>query len=117
MIDIIPHVASLLAETDAQIELAYQDTLVTFPLIVLSEPSNTGTTNGGAEVLTKIYVQVDSYTLSKKATKDLAKAVDAIMIPAGFTRTIGQALTEGELERYMAQYSCTLDYTHENILI
>jgi len=117
MVDIIPHVAELLAPTGAQIELAWQDTLATFPLIVLSEPSNTGTTNGGAEVLTRIHIQVDSFTLSKKVTKDLAMSVDAILIPAGFTRVNGQQTREGDLERYMAIYSCTLDYTHENILI
>ena len=117
MIDIIPHVANILAPTGAQIELSWQDTIVTFPLIVLSEPANAGTTSDGSEVLTRLTVQVDSFTLDKKATKDLAKSIDEIMIPAGFTRSVGQPMTEGELERYMAQYSCTVDFTHENILI
>ena len=118
MTDIIPHVAELLAPTGAQIELSWQDTLVTFPLIVISVPSNMASeTSGGDEILTDITVQVDAYTLDKKDTIDLAKAIDAIMIPAGFRRGISQPLTEGELERYMMQYSCTVDFTHQNILI
>lgn len=117
MIDIIPHVVELLAPTGAQIELSWRDTYVSFPLIVLSAPANTGTTSGGSEVLTNITVQVDAFTLDKKSTIDLAKAIDEIMIPAGFTRGIAQPLPEGELERYMMQYSCTVDYTHQNILI
>lgn len=118
MTDIIPHVAGLLASTGAQIELSWQDTYVTFPLIVLSVPSNMASeTSGGEEILTDITVQIDAYTLDKKNTVDLAKAIDAIMIPAGFSRGISQPLTEGELERYMMQYSCTVDYTHQNILI
>lgn len=118
MTDIIPHVAELLAPTGAQIELSWQDTLVTFPLIVISVPSNMASeTSGGDEILTNITVQVDAYTLDKKNTVDLAKSIDAIMTPAGFRRGIAQHLTEGELERYMMQYSCTVDFTHQNILI
>jgi|GEM_PF-2597422 len=117
MIDIIPHVAELLATTGAQIELSWQDTVVTFPLIVLSVPSNMATTSGGSEVLTNVTVQVDAYTLGKKATADLSAAIDEIMTPAGFTRSIAQPLTEGDLERCLMQYSCTVDFTHENILI
>lgn len=118
MTDIIPHVAELLAPTGAQIELSWQDTLVTFPLIVISVPSNMASeTSGGDEILTDITVQVDAYTLDKKNTVDLAKSIDAIMTPAGFRRGIAQPLTEGELERYMMQYSCTINFTHQNILI
>jgi len=117
MIDMIPHVAELLAPLGAQIELSWQDTVVTFPLIVLSVPSNMATTSDGSEVLTNVTVQVDVYTLGKKATVDLAAAIDEIMTPAGFTRMTAQPLTEGELERCMMQYSCTVDFTHENILI
>ena len=118
MTDIIPHVAELLAPTGAQIELSWQDTLVTFPLIVISVPSNMASeTSGGDEILTDITVQVDAYTLDKKNTVDLAKTIDAIMTPAGFRRGIAQPLTEGEMERYMLQYSCTVDFTHQNILI
>ncbi len=117
MIDMIPHVAELLAPLGTQIELSWQDTVVNFPLIVLSVPSNMATTSGGSEMLTNITVQVDAYTLDKKDTADLAAAIDEIMTPAGFTRSIAQPLTEGDLERCLMQYSCTVDFTHENILI
>lgn len=117
MIDIIPHVAELLTPLGAQIELSWQDTVVTFPLIVLSAPSNMATTSGGSEVLTNITMQVDAFTLDKKGTIDLAASIDAIMTPAGFTRIIAQPLTENGMERYLMQYSCTVDFTHENILI
>lgn len=117
MIDIIPHVAELLATTGAQIELSWRDTYVTFPLIVLSTPTNAATTNGGAEVFTNITVQVDAYTLDKKATIDLAQSIDAIMTPAGFTRGICQPSTEDGMERYMMQYSCKVNFTHTDIII
>ena len=117
MIDIIPHVAELLATTGAQIELSWRDTYVTFPLIVLSVPANMATTNGGAEVFTNITVQVDAFTLDKKSTTDLAKSIDDIMIPAGFTRGICQPSTEDGMERYMMQYSCKVNFTHTDIII
>lgn len=117
MKDILPHVAGLLAETGAQIELSWRDTYVTFPLIVLSVPSNTATACGGDEVFTRITVQADAYTPDKLSTMLLAKAIDEIMTANGFTRILAQPFTESGLERYLMQFSCVLDYTHERILI
>lgn len=117
MTDIIPHVAELLAPTGAQIELSWQDTCVTFPLIVLSVPGNTATTSDGAEVLSRISVQADVFTIDKKAAADLAKEIDSIMTAGGFTRSTAIPMKDGELERFMLQYSCTVDYTHQRILL
>ena len=116
MIDIIPYVAELLAPTGAQIELSYQDTTVTFPLIVLSVPSNMATTNGGVEVFTRITVQIDAYASGKQNVTELAQAIDAIMTPAGFTRSTAMPFTETFAERIMMQYTCVLDYSHQRII-
>lgn len=117
MVDLLPHVAELLAPTKAQIELAWQDTTTTLPLIVLSMPTNTATTNGGAEIWSDITIQVDAFTVDKKSTMDLAQTIDAIMTPNGFTRSIAQLFTENGLERYMMQYTAKLNYTHTDIIL
>lgn len=118
MVDLIPHIADLLSSiTGLQIEVAYRDTNVTFPLAVISTIGNSAETAGAAEMLSRVSVQIDCYDLSKKGAVDTAKAVDEIMTANGFKRGITQPFTEGALERYMAQYSATIDYTHENILI
>ena len=117
MTDLLPHVAGLLAPLGAQIELSYRDTYVTFPLIVLSSPSNVATTCGGAEMFSRITVQIDAYTLDKKSTMELAQSIDEIMTPAGFTRSIATPLTENFAERYMMQYTCGVDYTHHTIIL
>lgn len=104
MIDIRPHVAELLASLNAQIEPEYRDTFVTFPLIVLTEIDNAGTISDCTEVYSTITLQVDSYTLDKKETLDLAASVDEILTANGFKRRGGRPLKDGELERYTATY-------------
>lgn len=117
MVDILPHVAGLLSGLGAQIEQSFTDTYVTFPLIVISSPSNVATTCGGAEMFSRITVQIDAYTLDKKSTMELAQSIDEIMIPAGFTRSIATPLTEDFAERYMMQYTCGVDHTHHTIIL
>ena len=117
MIDILPHVAGLLSGLGAQIEQSFTDTYVTFPLIVLSTPSNVATTCSGHEVFTRITVQIDAYTPDKKSTMELAQSIDEIMTPAGFTRSIAQPLSESFAERYMMQYTCGVDHTHHTIIL
>ena len=115
MTDILPFVAGLLEPLNAQTELSFRSTRVTFPLIVLSVPSNSALTCGCEEILSRITVQVDAYTRDKLMTMQLAQSIDAIMTAHGFTRSIAQPFTEGELERYMMQYSCVINYTHNTI--
>lgn len=117
MVDLIPHIAGLLASTGAQIEASYRDTAVTFPLIVLTTTNNTAETAGAAEMLSHVSVQLDCYALSKQAAVSAAQDADTIMTANGFKRGMSQTFTENGLERYMLQYTATLDYTHENILI
>ena len=117
MVDLIPHIAGLLESTDAQIETAFRDTAVTFPLIVISTINNTAETADASEMLSRVTVQLDCYALSKQGAVSAAQDADTIMTANGFKRGISQTFTEGALERYMMQYSATLDYTHTNILI
>lgn len=117
MIDILPHVAELLTPIGAQIELSFRDAYVSFPLIVLSVPSNTAMTCGGSEYFTRITVQVDAYTLDKLSTVQLAQSIDEILTPAGFTRRTARPFTEGAMERCMMQYSCGVDYSHHRIIL
>ena len=117
MIDIVKHVAELLAPLDAQIELSYRDTSITLPLIVLSVISDTAETNGCMEYFTRLTVQIDAYTLDKDDTYALADDIDDIMTANGFTRSNAFPLTEGELERYQMTYKCNIDASHARIMV
>ena len=117
MIDIVKHVAELLAPLDAQIELSYRDTSVTLPLIVLSVISDVAETNGCMEYFTRQTVQIDAYTLDKDETYALADDIDDIMTTTGFTRSNAFPLTEGELERYQMTYKCNIDASHARIMV
>jgi hypothetical protein len=117
MVDLLPHVAELLAPTKAQIELAWQDTTTTLPLIVLSMPTNTATTSDGAEIWSDITIQVDAFDADKLSLITLVKGIDDIMTPAGFTRSIAQPFTENGLERYMMQYRAGVNFSHTDIIL
>lgn len=116
MIDIIPHVAEILAPLGAQIELSFSDTYVTFPLIVLTTASNVPETLGKVEYYTRITVQVDAYTLDKGETVQLAKQIDDIMLENGFKLVNAFPVTEGELERFQMSYNCNIDFSHTRII-
>ena len=116
MIDIIPHVAEILAPLGAQIELSFSDTYVTFPLIVLTTASNVPETLGKVEYYTRITVQVDAYTLDKGETVQLAKQIDDIMLENGFKLVNAFPVTEGELERLQMSYNCNIDFSHTRII-
>lgn len=117
MIDIIKHIAELLAPLDAQIELSYRDTTVEFPLIVLSMISDVAETNGNIEYFTRLTVQIDAYTYDKDDTYAFANEIDDIMTANGFTRSNAFPLTEGELERYQMTYKCNIDASHARIMV
>ena len=116
MIDIIPHVKELLTPLGAQTEQGYSDTRVSFPLIVLTVPSNVATTSGKTEGFTRITVQDDVYTADKDDTFALAQKVDEIMTANGFTRTMAEPFTEGGAERFMMHFSCAVNFTHKHII-
>lgn len=116
MIDILPHVASLLAPLGAQIEPEFRDTVVTFPLIVLSTPSNAGVVCGRTEVFTRIVVQVDVYTLDKHETQVFSGRVDDILRAGGFKRSNAFPMKDDELERMQMSYNVYVDYTHNRIM-
>lgn len=116
MIDIIPHVAEILAPTGAQIELSFSDTYVTFPLIALTVPSNVPETLDKVEYFTRITVQVDAYTLDKSDTVELAKQIDDIMLQNGFRLSNAFPVKEGELERIQMSYNCSIDFSHTRII-
>ena len=117
MRDILPFVASLLSSIDAQIELSYRDTDVTFPLIVLSTVSDMAeTSRDGDEVVTNMNVQVDVYTLDKDTTYTTAKTVDSLLMPAGLRRMNAFAVTEGDMERYQMTYTANIDWDGKTIL-
>ena len=117
MIDILPHVAGLLSSLNAQIELSYRDTNITFPLICLANITNTAQTTGNTEYFTRLTVQVDAYTLDKDDTFTLASSIDDILTANGFTRQNAFAVTEGEIERYQMTYSCNIDFSHDRIIV
>ena len=117
MVDILPHVAELLRPLGFQIEQSYRDTSVTFPLCVLSCPSNTAEVADCKEMFSHITVQIDVYTLDKDDTMSAAKQVDTVMIAGGFRRSVAQPFTEGELERYMLQFNCGVDSSGTKIII
>ncbi len=112
MIDILPHVASLLAPLGAQIEPEFRDTEVTYPLIVLSAPSNAGVVCGCTEVFTRIVVQVDVYTLDKHETQVLAARADDILRAGGFKRSNAFPAREDGLERMQMSYNVGVDYNN-----
>ena len=116
MVDILPHVAELLRPLGFQIEQSYRDTSVTFPLVVLSCPSNTAEMCDCKEMFSHITVQVDVYTLDKDATMAAAQQVDAAMTAGGFRRSAAQPFTEGELERFMMQFLCGIDSSGTKII-
>ena len=117
MIDILPHIAGLLSELNAQIELAYRDTNVTFPLIVLTNITNSAQTTGCVEYWTRLTVQVDAYTLDKDDTYALAYNIDTILTANGFTRQNAFAITENALERYQMTFTCNIDFSHDRIIV
>ena len=117
MIDILPHIAGLLSGLNAQIELAYRDTNVTFPLIVLTNITNNAQTTGCVEYWTRLTVQVDAYTLDKDETYALANNIDTILTANGFTRQNAFAVTENALERYQMTFTCNVDFSHDRIIV
>lgn len=116
MIDILPHISGLLSSLNAQIELSYRDTNVTFPLIVLSMPSHVGLANDCVEYWTTITVQIDVYTLDKDDTFTTAQSVDDILVQNGFKRQNAFPVTENDLERYQMTYTCNIDFSHTRII-
>lgn len=117
MIDIVTHVASLLASLDAQIELAYRDTDVELPLIVLTNISNIAETTGNIEYFTRFTVQVDVYDTDKDDVYALADDIDDILTANGFTRQNAVPVTESGLERYQMTYTCKIDFSHDRIIV
>lgn len=116
MIDILPHVAGLLRPLGYQVEQSFRSTEVTFPLVVLTCPSNTAETCDCKEMFSHITVQVDVYTLDKDDTMTAACRADAAMTAGGFRRSVGQPFTEGELERFMMQFTCGIDSSGTRII-
>ena len=117
MIDILPHIAGLLSELNAQIELAYRDTNVTFPLIVLTDITNNAQTIGCVEYWTRLTVQIDAYTLDKDETYALANNIDTILTANGFTRQNAFPITENAFERRQMTFSCNVDFSHDRIIV
>lgn len=117
MIDILPHIATLLAPLNAQIEQSYRDTDVTFPLICINNIANAAQATGNVEYFTRLTVQVDAYTLDKDDTFTLASHIDEILTANGFRRSNAFPVKEGELERYQMTFSCNIDYSHTRIIV
>lgn len=117
MVDIVKHTATVLSSLNAQIEQSYSDTNVTFPLIVIQVISDIGeTARDGAEVVTRLAVQIDAYTLDKDDTFNLSAEIDRLLTPCGYKRTNAFPVNEGEIERYQMTYTVNVDYQNKTIL-
>lgn len=117
VIDIIDHIAELLAPLNAQIEQSFPNTSITLPLIVLTTISDVAETNGNIEYFTRLSVQIDAYTNDKDDTFALYGQIDDIMTANGFTRSNAFPLTEGTFERYQMTYKCNIDASHTRIMV
>lgn len=110
MTDLLPVVRDVLKPIGAQIELSYNNISAEFPLIVLTETSNTSDVIAdGAEWISNIEIQVDIYEFSFKKAVNLAKVVSEKLISTGFRRTFAQSSKEDDVERYTLLFSCLLD--------
>ena len=107
MVDILPYVEKILAETGAQIELAENDFAASLPIIAIQEISNISVViTEATEQVSEISLQLDIYDNSPDKVKSLSGVVSSLMIAHGFRRGAGQLMKEDNLWRDMQQYSC-----------
>ena len=115
MINILPYIAEILAETGAQVEISENDFNATLPLVTLLEVSNiSAVITEATEQVSDISIQLDIYDTTPEKVKSLSGVISSLMIAHGFRRGSGQLMKEDNLWREMQQYSCYID-SHNRI--
>lgn len=110
MIDLLPYAAEKIAETGAQVELAYNGIEAVFPLVVLTEVGNeTELTDGTKEAFSTISIQTDCYHHTEQEARELALLVSEKMTESGFRRVSGGTMQESDISRYSMRFITTAD--------
>lgn len=123
MVDILPYVVEILAETGAQVELAENDFNGSLPLITMLEVSNiSAVITEASEQVSDISIQLDIYDTTPDKVQSLAGVVSSLLIAHGFRRDAGQLMKEDNMWRRMEQYGCYVDsqnriYSGSDLLI
>ncbi len=118
MVDILSAVAKQL-EGIARVELAMPDKNEEYPVITLSEISNTaGVILSGAERLSTVAIQVDVWDRQPdpRTVVKMAKAVSEKLTACGLTRFFGQLIFEGGgIQRKCMRFKCAVDEVSDRI--
>lgn len=112
MHDINPHIVRLISPACGNIELAFPEGTAEFPLVTISEVSNSSAVIlNGEERFSGISVQLDVWDNSRTREKceEIACNVSEIMIKAGFSRISSSSPNEEYLWRRSMTFSGTVD--------
>lgn len=119
MTDINKEVSDLLSDT-CTVELSFPSIASAFPYVSLTEINNSSAAIvDNAERYSNYECQIDVWDTKKNGNTarrctQLANAISDVMITAGFSRSDGKLMQDGEsLHRYMMTFSCKFDNKHQ----
>ncbi len=116
MVDIKPFIAEQLKNLGT-VELSFNDSLNSLPVIVLTETENRAeTVIENCDRISRITIQLDIYAENFEKAEAIAVEASGILTARGLRRGFSQTITDERVPRHCMRFSCGIDEASGRIL-